>query len=559
MQIPFPRLPRAALLFSTLFGLSTTVLPAPALSAPDLPTRAGAGGTAAGTPAETEVPQEGPSLLVMISVDQLRGDLLPRYRQAFTGGFARLMDQGMFFTSASHAHAVTTTAAGHATLSTGVVPARSGIVGNSWDQRTGQGWERGVYAVSDPESPIVGFPAAPGRSPRNLLRTGLADWVLAADPGARVASISAKDRAAITMAGKSRSHVYWIYAPAGRFVTSSYYRDEVEGWVERFNEEVMPTLLADSAWASSVPAGVAGLARPDDGTPFEGDGVHTTFPHLAAQEVRGEDPGAFYNWSVHQPRADRAVRLMAQEAVENLELGRRGSVDYLALSFSATDYVGHGYGPLSQEQLDNLTRLDRELGEFFSYLDETVGEGRWVVGLSGDHGVMSMPEGLQGEGIAGRRVNAQSRQQMMVRAIEDATRSANGDMDRLPAVLARTLEDRALVAAAYPHEDLMSGEPADSFAVLFRNSYYPGRGAGWLSRFGVEIRFDYMELVSRPTGTTHGSPYWYDRWVPLILMGPEVQAGTSDRPVFTVDLAPTLASLGGIPTPSDLDGKSVYP
>lgn len=498
-----------------------------------------------------------PELVVLISVDQLRADLVDRYATAFTGGFKQLLDKGYRFTGASHAHAVTETAAGHATLSTGVFPSRSGIVSNNWAQKTGQMWAS-TYALADTLSPVLGIQGVEGRSPANLIRTGLADWVLAADPDARAVSLSAKDRAAITMAGKSRAQVYWLLAPLGRFVTSTYYRDAYPKWVTRFNESRMPEILGDTLWTEQVPERYRHLARADS-APYEGDGVHTTFPHAAALEA---DPGIqYYNsWALAQPRADRAVQLLAQEAVKELDLGQRGHVDYLGLSFSATDYVGHAFGPFSQEQFDNLMNLDRQLGELFAFLDGEVGEGRWVVGLSADHGVMTMPEYLvaSGEDPDAVRVDARTLYGELQVALEEAT--ADGSTgDKLAEQAASLIEARGLVAKAYTHRDLAVGMPADSFATLFRNSYYPGRAAGVLSRFGIEVRFGYDNLISdAPTGTTHGSAYWYDRHVPFMLMGPGVGHGVSDDAVYSVDLAPTLAGLAGIPTPDDLDGKSVY-
>lgn len=498
-------------------------------------------------------PRQGPTLVVMISVDQLRADLIERYAPAFSGGFRRLLDQGYRFTEASDAHANTETAVGHATLSTGVFPSRSGIVANNWKVRDGGAW-KSVYAVEDPQSSIVGMPDAPGRSPRNLLRGGLADWVMAADSQARVASISLKDRAAITMAGKTRGQVYWIVPAAGRFVTSTYYRSAYPDWVKHFNDAVMPVLLADTLWTSSVPPALRSLARPD-AAPYEGDGVHTTFPHLASQEAR---PGGRNAWLLAKPWADRAVAGLAKEAVSALKLGQRGHVDFLALSFSATDYVGHAYGPLSQEQLDNLVRLDGELGALFTYLDEHVGRGRWVVGLSADHGVLTMPEYLAANGEGAVRTDARTRRAALAKAVEDASLDG-GSRGQIARRLARIVEARGLAAKAYTDAELTVGEPADSFAILFRNSYYPGREGGDLSQYGVEIRFGYHELVSGSTGTSHGSPYWYDRHVPLVLMGAGVQHGESATGVYTVDLAPTLASLAGIPAPPDLDGEPIYP
>ena len=352
-------------------------------------------------------PQEaGPTLIVFVVVDQLRGDLLDRYDEVFTGGLRRLLDAGLVFEGASHRHAETTTAVGHASLSTGVAPSRHGLAGNTWTERRPDGSLVEVYAVADSLSPIVGVPDLPGRSPANLLRGGLADWVLDHDPDARVVSLSTKDRAAIPMAGRTRGHVYWIAPTEGRFVTSTYYRDRYPDWLERFNRTRMPALLGDSVWGRTAPREARSLARPDTAH-FEGDGVHTFLPHLRAEETPGPLPQAQYVWASRTPAPDRAVVELAAVAVDELELGRRGSVDFLSVSLSQSDYVGHDYGPLSQEQLENLIHLDRVLADLLDMLDDRVGPGRWVLGLSADHGVMTIPEWtLQTEG-RGRRLTRQ--------------------------------------------------------------------------------------------------------------------------------------------------------
>lgn len=236
-----------------------------------------------------------PKLVVLISVDQLRGDLLERYRAAFTGGFKRLLDQGHVFTQASEKHGVTHTAAGHATLSTGVFPARSGIVANDWlEERDGR-WTS-MYAVADADVAIVGAPRMPGRSPKNMLRGGLADWIQAADSDAVVVSISGKDRAAVTLAGRTRAQAYWIAPGLARFVTSTYYRSEYPDWVTHFNETVMPTLWADTTWRQVVPPRWRGLSRADTAG-YEGEGGHTAFPHVASGELKRSDPAAFNTWA----------------------------------------------------------------------------------------------------------------------------------------------------------------------------------------------------------------------------------------------------------------------
>lgn len=503
-----------------------------------------------------QAPQERPQLVVLLSIDQMRGDLLDRYADVYTGGFRRLLDQGYRFTVASHAHAHTETAAGHATLATGVFPSRSGIVSNDWTQRTGDAWTP-MYAVADSLSPILGVSELPGRSPRNMVRGGLADWIQSADPQARVVALSQKDRSAITLAGRTKGEVYWISPAHARFVTSAYYRSEYPRWVARFNEERMPGLAADSVWEQTSPGWARNLARADSAA-YEYDGIHTAFPHLAAVEA-GPDPAARNTWAFDpMPRGDVAVHLLAQEAVEALDLGQRGHLDYLGLSFSSTDYVGHAFGPFSQEQLENLLQLDRLLGELFEFLDREVGRGRWVAGLSADHGVMTTPEHLvaSGEDPDARRLSPREVNTALRAAARDAT-AGGGSEDEVAERLARLVEERGIVARAYTHRSLTVGEPADSFATLFRNSYFPGRAAGELSPFGVEVRYGYHHLV-RARGTTHASVYWYDRYVPFLLLGAGVRHGSSGAPVYTVDLAPTLAGLAGVPMPDDLDGRRVY-
>jgi len=502
---------------------------------------------------------DGPTLVVMISIDQLRGDLLEHYAPAFTGGFRRLQDDGFRYSAASHAHAVTHTAPGHATLSTGVFPSRSGIVANSWSQRIGSTWSP-MYAVEDRDEPILGFETVeqlPGRSPKNLLRSGLADWVRSQDPDARTVSVSSKDRAAITMAGQTDSNVYWLLPQLARFITSTYYADDYPGWLNRFNAEVMPGIVADTIWNSLTPANRRSLAR-DDEASYEGDGINTTFPHVRSQEITSQSQQAANAWALAKPQVDVAVAALAMAAMDEFALGQRGHVDYLAVSLSATDYVGHGYGPLSQEQLSNLINVDRVLGQLFDYFDDQVGEGRWVVGLSADHGVVTMPEAAQAMGDASaERFDIAAKTAAMSEVYQDAAR-AGGTPEEIAERAARLLEDRGVVEKAYTHRELTVGEPADSFAVMFRNSHYPGRAHHPLSPYGIEVRYGPGDLVSFPTGTTHGAPYWYDRWVPFVLMGAGVKSGSSSASVYSVDMAPTLAALAGIRAPDDLDGKSIY-
>lgn len=499
--------------------------------------------------------QDRPRLVVFVVVDQLRGDLLERYDSLFTGGFRRLMDGGYRFRAATHLHAKTATAVGHATLSTGTFPFRHGIVGNEWLERTANGW-RSVYSMEDTLTHILGFPVLEGRSPRNLLRDGLADWILGADTGAIVVSVSRKDRAAIGLAGKARGHVYWLVESEGQFATSSFYTRAYPSWVERINRMEMPLVFGDSVWRQTMPTEFMDATRPDT-SEFEGDGVHTAFPHHFYQEVRDPDrPGALNRWASGKMHPDAAVGLFASEAVRSLGLGADLTTDFLGVSFSQVDAIGEAYGPLSREQGQNLFHLDQVLGELMEVLDETVGEGRWVMALSGDHGVIDIPEHRAESGEAGRRATrdefAELRNVFQTWAGEDGDPQARAD------ALADAVEALPYVADAMTVLELTTPPPSDSFSVLMRNSYHPDRWTGGWGSEGSGVVFRFIEGYYPSTGrrgTGHGSPYYYDRHVPLMFFGGTVEAGVSDEPVNTVDIAPTLARLAGIEFPSDLDGQ----
>lgn len=493
-------------------------------------------------------PTPKPKLAVMIVVDQFREPYLERYGKLFHGGFRRLLDDGRFYTNATHDHANTETAVGHSTLSTGVYPMRHGIVANDWKEKTGAGWTS-VSNVGDSTVKIVGYPALPGVSPHYLLRTGLADWLTKADARSIVASVSAKDRGAVLPAAHAKGQVYWFEPKAGRFVTSTYYRDQYPTWADAFTSATMNgTYARDSVWDDRTPTDARSLASADS-VAWENDGVHVSFPHRAADEAR---PGRFWDWFATTPMLDAATLDYAEAMVAALGMGKDEVPDLLNVSLSQTDRVGHAFGPLSREQLDNLLRLDAELGAFFDFLDRTVGKDRWVVGLSADHGSLLAPETLPqpGESTAGHRATAAERAQLKA-IMDSATQHANDP--RNAERVAGALEKLPFVAAAYLDTDLLRSQK-DSFAVLERHSLFPGRAGDDFSPFGVEVRFA-EGFINKATGTTHGTPYWYDRHVPIIFMGPGIAKGRDGSHVATVDFAPTLAHILGIAPDGPLDGK----
>jgi predicted AlkP superfamily pyrophosphatase or phosphodiesterase len=498
---------------------------------------------------EPPAPAAPPSLVVWFTVDQLRGDLLDHYRPAWTGGFRRLLSDGRVYTNATHDHGVTITAAGHASLATGVHPSRHGIIGNAWYERSGETWKQ-TSNVGDSTVTTVGGDL-PGVSPRNLLSTGLADWMVAADSASQIASVSGKDRGAILLAAHAKGHVYWFEPGGEGFVTSTYYRATLPAWVMRFNREVVTRYMADTVWNFTAPASRISLSAPDTAA-YEDDGTHTFFPHRLSHYTTARDESTLRAWMERTPTADAATLDFAQTMVTELALGRDASVDLLAIALSQTDAVGHAFGPFSREQLDNLYRLDLRIGAFLSFLDRTVGRDRYVVALSADHGVLTPPEDPRAP-AGSRRLTGADREAMQ-RVVTEAAASGDGD---IPAKIAAGLKRQPVVADAWTAEELMQRTPSDSFAVMMRRSMYAGRAGGAFSRQGVEMRFKSGVLPNERTGTTHGSPYWYDRHVPMIFMGPGIRAGRIGDRASTVDFAPTLASYLRVRYPGDLEGKAL--
>ncbi len=502
-------------------------------------------------PAPEAGTSDAPTLAIILVVDQLRADLLDTYDPLFVGGFRRLLDEGYRFENATHDHAMTATAPGHTTLSTGVYPSRHGIVGNSWSELSDGEW-RGTYSMGDPDRRILGYPELPGRSSANINRGGLPDWIVAHDPDSRVVSISRKDRSAIGLAAKTVGEVYWLLPSEGGFVTSDFYRSEYPKWISEFNATTMPLVYSDSVWETIVPDGDRWMTRPDTSI-FESNGEDIAFPHRAGDRMDSREPSALNRWrSLYTPFPDQAVVALAVAALDELELGQRGSLDYLGISLSQTDLVGHSFGPRSREQLDNLLRLDAQLERLFSALDETVGAGRWVLAMSADHGVLDIPEQLAEEGVDAGRLTVRDLRELrgfINNALEDA---APGEASE--EVARAALMTRPLVEAVYTFSEVESGVPVDSFQVLFANSHSRTRTlspAGWA---GVHVRLKPNVLMGNERAS-HGSPYYYDRHVPLIFLGGSIQAGISDDRVATVDLAPTLAWLTGTIAPDDLDGR----
>ena len=502
-----------------------------------------------GVPPAGSRPVQKPKLLVLIAVDGLGSDVLARVEPALTGGFRRLMREGKSFPGAVVDHAISVSHPGHVTLATGRHPSGHGIVDAAFYRPEGF-----TDAVTDQEVRLVGVPNGLGGSPRWIEAPTLSEWAQTADSQARCVAVGTGRWSSLLHAGHGRCDVYWYGPGVGRYVTSTAYRQDDASWAAAFNGERLPSLQqASRDWELTVPASRRGLARRDR-APYEGDAVHTAFPHrLADLAPPGQalDAGALWGWFAGTPFADEATLELALAGVRGAALGSRGAVDVLSIVLSTIDDSGHYYGCGSLEQLDVLLRLDRSLATFFDTLDREVGRGRWAVALSADHGMLDVPEAIAEAGGNARRFPEEEMRILLaaLKAVKPAERAA------------------LLRREPYVAEVLRVGEPGGSepFATLWRHSARPDR----VPRFpildpedGTSPAGEAGLLVRLTEGTipdfdraVHGSPYLYDRRVPLLVMGPGVRPGRGKSRARTVDVAPTLADLAGIPLPPALDGK----
>ena len=503
-------------------------------------------------------PPPRPKLIVVITVDQLRPDYFTRWKGQLTGGLFQLVNEGAVFTDGYQDHAVTETAPGHSTILSGRWPAHTGIIRNS-------------AGVQDSTAPLLIATNGPGASPRRFRGTTLFDWLKAVDPTARALSVSRKDRGAILPIGTSKEQVYWYQS--GIFTTSRYYADSLPTWVQTFNARRLPFKAANATWSLLLPDSAY---KEDDNEPWENGGRDVVFPHrLPADSVRAASAVA------GTPIIDSLTLLLALDGFEALRLGRKGT-DILAVSLSATDAVGHAYGPDSREIHDQVLRLDRYLSWFLKRVIDRVGRDNVVVVLTADHGVTPFPERTRAKtGAPAYRVS-----------IDTLVTAVNRELDRLAGGGgATTASPREWLSfdsgMLFLHDNgrfAATGVKTDSIldAVAVRIRAVPG-----VSRVEKPADLARADTVSDPVArrwmhhlppdagvvltvtlhpasvwgienlpiAMHGNPSEDDSHVPIILWGRGIRRGSYGGRVSTVDIAPTLGLLLGITPLSLIDGR----
>jgi len=489
-----------------------------------------------------------PRLVVVITVDQLRPDYIDRYRTQLTGGLSRLLRQGAYFADAYQDHAVTETAPGHATILSGRWPAHTGIISN-------------VTGVSDAAAPLLEV-AGPGASPARFRGTAFFDWLKAAEPGARVLSVSRKDRGAILPVGRARQQVYWYQG--GIFTTSRYYADSLPAWIHAFNARRIPFRAAGRVWTLLLPA--SAYAEPDS-VPYENLGHDVTFPH----ELPTDSAAAAAAY-VGVPSMDSLTLAFALEGVRALGLGPRGGTDLLAVSLSTTDAIGHAFGPDSREIHDQVLRLDRYLAWFLEQLFVRYGPENVLVVLTADHGVTPFPERSRRElrrdatrvfaDTLIRAVNASLDARIgggdwlgfdtgMVLAPDRAALAAKGiDVDSVVGDVKQRLRALPGVARVDRPAELTGRDTSDPVVRRWRHQVPPDGGVELVVTLKPYSIWTYENLPI----AMHGQPTDLDAHVPLILWGRGVRRGVYETRVATVDIAPTLASLLQLTPAEPLDG-----
>jgi predicted AlkP superfamily pyrophosphatase or phosphodiesterase len=507
-----------------------------------------------------------PKLVVGLMVDQMRWDFFYRYYDRYSeGGFKRLLREGFSCENANIPYAQTVTAAGHACVYTGSVPAVNGIMGNDWYDRS---LGRSVYCVEDDRVKTIGGAenAAP-MSPRNLWTTTISDELrLATNFRSKVVGIAIKDRGAVLPAGHT-GDAYWYDSRSGNFVTSTHYYEKIPNWVEAFNREKWTDKLYAKEWNTLYPIETY-LQSDKDNVAYEGRFMHEqapVFPHILSSQI-----GANYGTISSTPHGNTLTLEFAKAALRGESLGKDNITDLLAISLSSPDYAGHQFGPNSIEIEDMYLRLDAEIEDFFNFLDKEAGKGNWLFFLTADHGVAHVPGFLQKNkipvstlstnvgvlnklieekfGVAGAILNSGNYHLYLNYNKID---SLNKNRHEIIDFAISKLEEDTAVLMAFPIKDIYKTNLPDEVKTRYINGMNPK----FSGDIGIILKGGYF-FGSR-TGTTHGSWYPYDAHIPMVFMGWGIKPGQTNKPYYMNDIAPTLAALLKIQTPNGTTGKPV--
>ena len=507
-------------------------------------------------------PDHHPKLLVLVVFDQMRGDFLERWSSLYgPDGFNKLTSEGAWFTNCHYPYSMTVTGAGHATLGTGCLPSQHGIIENDWhDRTTGKNaycatWGNRYRMVPDGAKSKSG--KADGGAPNRLLEPALGDIVKEATSGkGKVIGISLKDRGGVLPTGMKADVCYWYDNNTGAFVTSDYYVGTLPACMKAFNKQKLADKWFGSAWSRfRTDLNYADYSGPDD-VSGEGTGIKQgrTFPHPM---TGGEDqPGSrFYDAVYTSPFGNDMTWAAARAILEHEKLGRGNHTDYLVISFSSNDAVGHVWGPDSQEVLDISLRSDLIMADMIRYLDAHVGRDRYLLALSSDHGICPLPEAASAKGQNAGRIDPVKEVLALelhlaakfgftgkwIEAISGAglylndrtIKAAGRTYSDIEAEVAAWFSQRPYVQEVCTRSQMLHATGLSPLAQLNKNSFHPARSGDVMP-----LLKPYWFISKYTTGMTHGSPNNYDTHVPLLFFGSSVKPGKLNQKV-----SPQLAAV----------------
>ncbi|MBC7722749.1 MAG: alkaline phosphatase family protein [Pedobacter sp.] len=511
-----------------------------------------------------------PKLVVGIVVDQMRWDFLYRYAARYSAnGFKRLLGEGFSCENALIPYTPTYTAVGHTCIYTGSVPAIDGIVGNNWWDKATQ---RSVYCSEDNSVKTVGAPDGTNgkQSPKNMLVTTIGDEIrLATNFRSKVIGVALKDRGSILPAGHSATAAYWYDINSGNWITSTYYMTDLPKWASDFNAKKMVDNYYENGWNTLYPINTYTQSTADEkdyeNKPFDKD--QTKFPYALKQFV-----GKKYGSIATTPFGNSMTFEMAKAALDNEQLGKGAETDMLCVSLSSTDYVGHSFGPNSIEIEDTYLRLDKDLGDFLSYLDAKVGKGQYTVFLSADHGVAhvpafmkenKLPGGTFSEGDAMKQMNLSLKEKFgldklvvsvlnyQVHLNHPIIDSVKADGAAITKWIINYLQQQDAIAQVFAIRDLMTTPLPTKMKDMFTNGYFPARSGD------IQIVLKPGYIDGGNTGTTHGLWAPYDAHIPMIFYGWGIKHGHTNRETYMTDIAPTITALLHVQMPSGSVGHVV--
>jgi predicted AlkP superfamily pyrophosphatase or phosphodiesterase len=509
-----------------------------------------------------------PKLVVGLVVDQMRWDYLYRYYDRYdaNGGFKRMLKQGFTCENTMIPYTPTVTACGHSCIYSGTVPAISGITGNFWWDKEQM---RSVYCTEDKNVNTVGSSTALGKmSPKNMLVTTIGDELrLATNFRSKVIGLSLKDRGGILPAGHSANAAYWYDNTNGNWITSTWYMNELPKWVADFNAQKTVDKYYQAGWDLLYPANTYMQSTADEKS-YEAKPFGARFPY-DLKKFAGKD----YSKITAAPMGNTFTAEFAKAAITGEQLGADNITDFLAISFSSPDYIGHTFGPNSVEAEDGFLRLDKELGSLLDFLDSKVGKNQYIVFLSADHGVAQVPEFMQENKLPAGRVYMNTLINKLNKTMNEkynisniivsndnyqlslnhpALDSAKIDKKEITKWIVDKLSSDSGMARAFAIEDLNKLPLPATIRNMLNNGYYPPRNGD----IQIILKPGYIDALSG-SGTTHGLWNPYDSHIPLLWYGWGIKPGKSNREVYMTDIAPTLAALLHIQMPNGSIGKPI--